>query len=155
MLFVLFRMGVDRYALPASAVAEVLPLMTMKALPGAPEGVAGLLDYRGNAVPVIDLSALSLGRPAEQRVSTRVLIVRYPDAHHGERLLGVVAEHATQLLRSAPDDFQPTHVAADTTRYLGGVTRDAHGLIQRVDVRELLTETLRGALWPPEATIAP
>ncbi len=67
MLFILFQLGSDRYALPAGQVAEVLPLVALKALLGAPAGVAGLIDYRGTAVPVIDLSALALGRPAALR----------------------------------------------------------------------------------------
>ena len=39
MLFILFQIGRDRYALPASRVIEVLPLMNLKRVPGAPEGV--------------------------------------------------------------------------------------------------------------------
>lgn len=151
MLFILFQLGSDRYALPAREVAEVLPLVAVKALPGAPAGVAGLIDYRGAAVPAIDLSALALGRAAARRVSTRVLMVRYTPPRGGERLLAVIAEHATETLRKAPGDFKPTGVTSDATRYLGPVASDARGLIQRVEVSALLTDALRAALYPEEA----
>ena len=151
MLFILFQLDADRYALPAHEVAEVLPLVAVKALPGAPAGVAGLIDYRGTAVPAIDLSALALGRAAKRRVSTRVLMVRYTPARGGERLLAVIAEHATETLRKPPGDFKPTGVASEATRYLGPVAHDARGLIQRVEVSALLTDALRAALYPEEA----
>ena len=45
MLFLLFELGRDRYALDALQVAEVLPLLALKEMPLAPPGVAGLLNY--------------------------------------------------------------------------------------------------------------
>ena len=66
MLFLLFELGQDRYALDVRQVAEVLPLVEFKRIPQAPPFVAGLLNYRGDPVPVIDLSQLTLSRPAER-----------------------------------------------------------------------------------------
>ena len=151
MLFLLFQLGSDRYALPAGEVAEVLPLVSLKAVPGTPPGVAGLMDYRGTAVPVIDLSALALGRPAARRVSTRVLMVKYPLPGGEMRLLGVIAERATETIARQPADFQPTGLAGDDTRYLGPVAHDPRGLIQRIEIGALLTPALRAALFPGEA----
>jgi len=50
MLFLLFQLGQDRYALEASRVIEVLPLVSLKRIPQAPRGVAGLFNYRGRPV---------------------------------------------------------------------------------------------------------
>lgn len=150
MLFVLVQLGPDRYALPARDIVEVLPLVALKALPGAPRGVAGLLDYRGAAVPVIDLSALALGIPARPRVSTRLLIVRYATSRGDEQFLGLIAERTTETLRRDPADFRPAEVATEA-RYLGPVVTDAHGLIQWVEVPALLTEELRAVLFPAAA----
>ena len=76
MLFLLFQLGNDRYALQASTVAEVLPLVNFKRIPQAQPAIAGLIDYRGVPVPVIDLNELMSGRPAAQRFSTRVVVRR-------------------------------------------------------------------------------
>ena len=152
MLHVLVQLGTDRYALSARDIVEVLPLVALKALPGAPRGVAGLLDYRGTPVPVVDLSALALGAPAALRVSTRLLIVRYAPARGGEQLLGVIAERTTETLQQAPEDFQPTEVEGGA-RYLGPVVHDARVLIQRVELAALLTDELRAALFPSVAEV--
>ena len=76
-LFLLFRIGNERYALRATEVAEVLPRLPLKPIARAPQWVAGVFAYRGAVVPVIDLSALTFGQPAEARTSTRLVLVHY------------------------------------------------------------------------------
>ena len=90
MLFLLFQIGPDRYALEAKRVAEVLPLLTVRALPKAPAGVAGVLNYRGVPLPIIDLSQLLADRPAPARLSTRIVVVNCANG----RQVGLIAERA-------------------------------------------------------------
>lgn len=155
MLFLLFQLGSDRYALDAGQVVEVLPLVTLKELPQAPRGVAGLANYRGETVPVIDLSALALDQPAVRRVSTRLLMVRYSHSQGDERLLGLVAERATEMMKCAAEDFHETGVENRAAPYLGPVMKNSRGLIQRVDITTLLTDELRIALYPEHTEVGP
>jgi purine-binding chemotaxis protein CheW len=54
-----------RFALPIHAVNEVLRMVAIKPLPESPEWVAGVINVRGNVLPVIDLRArLGLDRRA-------------------------------------------------------------------------------------------
>ena len=145
-LHIEFELGADRYLLPVGRVEAVLPLPVLKALPGAPDGVAGVLNHRGRAVPVVDLARLALGRPAADRRSTRLVLVRFP-ARGTERTLGLVVEGATTVRRAAEEDFQPAGIPA--AAWLGGVAtaRDGAGLAQRVEVEGLLPRSLREALF--------
>ena len=99
MLFLLFQLGDARYALDASLVAEVLPCIAVTGIPQAPTGVAGVLNYRGAPVPTIDLSQLMLGRPAQRRMSTRLVLVNVPDGSGDSRLLGLITEKAPAFRR--------------------------------------------------------
>ena len=92
MLFLVFQPGAHRYAIDASQIAEVLPLVTIKTIARAPEEVAGIFVYRGAPVPVLDLSQLFEGRPAERRLSTRIIIVRCTGGSGDTRVLGLIAE---------------------------------------------------------------
>jgi chemotaxis-related protein WspB len=56
MLFLLFDLDGDRYALDAAGIAEVLALAPTKSIPGAPAWVAGMFERHGEPVPVIDVS---------------------------------------------------------------------------------------------------
>ena len=55
MLILLFQLGKDRYALEASRVVEVVPLLALKHLPQSPPGIAGVFNYRGRPVPASDI----------------------------------------------------------------------------------------------------
>jgi chemotaxis-related protein WspB len=147
MLFILFQLGRDHYALDAAQVAKVLPLVRLKAIPRAPAGVAGAFTYRGAPVPVLDLCQLALGRPARARLSTRLLLVHYPDGTGTRRLLGLLAEQATETLHREPGDFVAAGVQSDGAPYLGPVANDARGLIQWIEVNKLLPAAVREALF--------
>lgn len=153
MLFLLFQLGQDRYALDVGQVAEVLPLVSLKQLPQAPPAVAGVFDFRGAPVPVIDLSQTALGRPAQRRLSTRIILAHYPDGNGGQHLLGLMAEKVTQTMRREASDFVAAGVDTDAAPYLGPVAADARGLIQWVAVDQLLTPAVRDLLFqPPRAS---
>ena len=141
MLFLLFQIGSDPYALSAQEVIEVLPLMALRHLPHAPRGVVGLLNYRGEPVPVLDLSLLALDQPAAHRVSTRILIIRWKLPESGATpapgLLGLLVEHATETISKDPADFRSTRLISPDAPYLGPVAPDAHGFIQRIELGQL------------------
>lgn len=150
MLFVKFEMGGEHYVLDAMQIAEVLPLIGLKRLPQAPVGVAGLFNYRGTPVPVVDLAELMLGHPAAKLLSTRVILVHYRDdaQHEGERrLLGLIVEKATETLQRDPADFMEAGILSTDAPYLGPVTREGERLIQRVDVHKLLPEAVSSVLY--------
>jgi chemotaxis-related protein WspB len=143
LLFLLFRIGAERYALQATEVAEVLPRLVLKPIARAPHWVAGVFAHRGAIVPVIDLSALTFGHPAQLRTSTRLVLVHYRlGGDRPARELGLILEQATDTLRCSPHDFKAYGLDNSQAPYLGPVREDEQGLLQwiRVDdaVRELL-----------------
>jgi chemotaxis-related protein WspB len=153
MLFLLFQMGKDRYALEASRVVEVLPMLALKQLPQSPNGFAGLFNYHGRPVPVLDLCQLTIGQPAAERLSTRIILINCPDGRGGQRLLGLIAEHATEMLRRNPRDFVDPGFKSKDARYLGPVLLDPKGAIQWIHEQHLLSEHVRNVLFAEPALL--
>lgn len=147
MLFLQFQLGKDRYALDSSQVVEVLPLLGIKQIPQAPAAVAGIFNYRGKPVPAVDLSELALGRPARLHMSTRIIVVSYPDGTGARHLLGLIAEKATEAVHRDPADFTDAGVSNDGAPYLGPVAADPKGLVQWVEVARLLQDSVRDVLF--------
>ena len=147
MLFLLFQLGKDRYALEASRVVEVLPLLELKPLPGAPRGVAGIFNYRGRPVPAVDLNELTLGQPANERLSTRIVVINYPDDTGKFQPLGLIAEHATEIIRRERKDFVEPGLKLGAPAYLGPVLMDSQGAIQWIREQCLLPENVRDLLF--------
>jgi chemotaxis-related protein WspB len=150
MLFILFTLDSERYVIDATQVERMMPLTPQappKTIPGAPSWVAGVLDHEGAPLPVIDLPALALGRPAAQLMSTRVVLVRYP--HAGTvRLLALLLEGATRTIRLAADAFHDAGIDLPHARYLGPVASEAGGLVQWIRVEHLLPDDVKALLFP-------
>src|SRR5260370_4150414 len=147
MLFLLFQLGKDRYALGASRVVEVAPLLALKRLPQAPKGVAGICNYRSWPVHAVYLCEMATGKPASERLSTRIIIINYQHENGTEHLLGLIAENATEMLRKNTKDFVDSGVTMQSAPYLGPVLMDTQGPIQWVNKRRLLTESIRDFLF--------
>jgi chemotaxis-related protein WspB len=110
MKVLVFHIGRDRFALPLARLERVLPVAALKALPGAPEYLRGLLDLHGEPVPVIDLSNLAGMPPDAVRYDTRILLVEIPAAG-AQRRIGVKAERVTGVV-TIPDDLRDPGVVA-------------------------------------------
>ena len=77
MLVLLFYLGDVTYTIKCDKVREIAPMVALKTMPHAPDFFAGLFNYRGMIVPVIDLCQLIQGRPCQIRLSTRIILVDY------------------------------------------------------------------------------
>lgn len=151
MLFLMFQLGRDRYVLDTGQVEAVLPLLAVKHLPRAPAGVTGAISYHGRPVPLVDLALLALGRPAEPRLSTRIILLRYPSVPDREDLLGLLVEHAVETVERDAGDFRTSGVEAGMPPYLGPVASDERGLIQWVRGEALLSPEIRDILFRQQA----
>ncbi|WP_321960707.1 chemotaxis protein CheW [Paraburkholderia sp. J7] len=155
MLFLVFELDGERYALDAREIAHVLPLAPVRAFPGTPAYIAGVIDYEGAPVPVVDLPMLALGRPARALMSTRLVLVydRADDAGAAAsqvppRRLALLLESATRTQSIAPERFAEGGIATPEARWLGPVARDERGFVQWVKVAQLLDARVRALLFP-------
>ncbi|VVD89229.1 chemotaxis protein CheW [Pandoraea capi] len=147
MLFLRFAIATDHYVIEASHVAEVLPWLALKRLPAAPAWVAGAFSYRGESVPVIDLTCLATGHGAPERRSTRLVLVHYPAPGPQARRLGVLVERATDTLRADAAAFKSSGIDLPEGRYLGPVLDTEDGLVQWVHIDQLLSDDARALLF--------
>ncbi len=157
MLLLCFSTGERRFAIDASKVIEVVPMVQMDGVPKAPEFIAGVMQYHGEAVPVVDLSMINLSRPSASLLSTRIMMVAYPTPNGGTHTLGIIAEHMSETVHRDPATFVSTGVGTGETSYLGRVYYDQDGMVQLIDIDSLLTQTAGGLLFndTEEAVIEP
>lgn len=148
MLLIVFQMGGERYALNSRHVVEIVPLVRFRELPRAPEYVCGLFEYRGQITPVVDLSSLA-GKGASQRLlSTRVIVVHYLDSKACMRLLGLLAERVTDTVEVAESELKSPGIRIEDSKYLRRVFTDSTGIIQCIELEELLPTPVRDILFP-------
>ncbi len=147
-----FTLSGHRYALDTAWAGEVIPLGMLTRLPGAPAGVSGLLNLRGEIVAAIDLDAL-LDRPRQSepagagaaRRPWAVLVRR-------ERVeAAFLADSVEAVEEDAP--LEPTLVALEPglASLASGTARYAGRIAVVLDVPKVLARCASGGAWQSAA----
>jgi chemotaxis-related protein WspB len=140
MLMLIFSVGDNLYALDTSQVVEVIPRVLLRKLHQVPSYVAGLFNYRGAIVPVIDLCQLIQNKPSRSYLSTRIIMVNYVGKNNINRWLGLMAERVTETLKKPDIDLVDTGKLLNEAPYLGEMILDEKGMIQRIILEYLLLD---------------
>lgn len=97
MMLLVFKVNGDRYGINVRDVAEVIPKIPLRRLPAAPATLAGLLNYRGTIVPVIDSARLLSDKDVRECLSSRIIMVRSEKMKAA--CVGLLAEGVTETLK--------------------------------------------------------
>jgi purine-binding chemotaxis protein CheW len=144
-----FDVGGQRHGLPASDVQELLRAVAVVALPRAPAGVEGIINLRGQVVPVLPLRR-RFGLPARPANPADHFIV----ARTAGRLVALRVDRALDLVRLSPADLeQAAGLLAGTA--LGWVARLPDGLVLIHDLHNLLSREESAALADALSASAP
>ncbi|MEQ6340560.1 MAG: chemotaxis protein CheW [Gammaproteobacteria bacterium] len=138
MMLLLFVIGKDSYGLDVTQVVEVIPYVTLKEIPRAPDYVAGLLNYRGRSVPVVDLTVLMTGNISRAWLSSRIILVNIQDDRKNPHLLALLAERIASTIKLPESAFSPSGVDTSDTGFLGDVAVYQGNIIQLIDIEKLL-----------------
>ena len=87
-----FRAHGALYAVEAPLVLEVAELPAISPWPAAPPGMAGVIDYRGEVIPVLDISARLGGPTAALRQTDQLIVINL-----GQGKAGLLVEQALDL----------------------------------------------------------
>lgn len=102
MLRLVFYVGNDRFAVDSSSVVEVIPNVVLSSVSNSPAGIQGMLNFRGELIPVIDFCRLIVGRPASHVLSTRIII--FENKIQSPFKFGIIAEKVTGVIESDEGD---------------------------------------------------
>ena len=140
---VVFQLGAERYAMKLQEVREIIMVGQITPVPRAPQFVEGVLNLRGEVMPVVDLrTRFGLERAERNRLS-RILICAIGGIYTG---LVVDALDEVRPVEKRAFEDPPRLSAASGNRYIEKVARVGEGMIFLLQVRDLLTDTETQAL---------
>ncbi len=92
-----FAVGARHFALDVMAVKEVLGPRHVKVVPGQPDFVRGLVELRGDYVPLIDLRQRF--KSQRDKLPGKILV-----SHAGGHLLALLVDSVGEVQRLEPED---------------------------------------------------
>src|SRR5271157_3529583 len=93
-----FTVDAEEYGLELLRVKEVIRMRQITWLPKAPACVKGVINLRGDVIPIVDLRERFGLQAQEQSAMTRVIVVEVED-----RPVGMVVDSASQVVRIPSD----------------------------------------------------
>lgn len=153
MQVLVFELDRSRYGLATACIRRVLPLLELKPLAHAPSFVAGLMNYHGTPVPVVDLSLISGGRGCQACFDTRILVVDFVTREGAVHALGLIAERVSTVRKIAREMLVDPGVECAGGPYLGQVVAQQDGILQLIELDQLLSDDVRAVLFQPAGQI--
>jgi purine-binding chemotaxis protein CheW len=143
--FLVFRLGDDEFGLPIAAVDEVTRVPDqITRIPRAPRFLEGVINLRGEVLPVVDQRRRFDMPPLEVTEGRRMIVVR-TDRYRA----GLVVDSVSEVRRHPTDAIEPPPALTDDiTRAVQGVVNlvEQRRIVLLLDPVELLTRAERGLL---------
>ncbi len=135
---VVFRLGEEAYGLRLHEVREIIMAGLVTPVPRAPSFIEGVLNLRGEVMPVIDLRD-RFGLPRRERTSlSRIIITPI-----GGVSTGLVVDSVDEVKNVDQRRLEepPRVTTAGANAYITKVARTETGVVFLLDIQQLLTDT--------------
>ncbi|MFI5358714.1 MAG: chemotaxis protein CheW [Halanaerobiales bacterium] len=136
--FIVFTVGEERFGVDVNQIKQVIPVMETTFIPNSPSFVKGVINLRGDIIPVIDLAEkLSLKRSQVEEEKKRIIIVELDEISN----MGMLVDTVTEMIRIDAREITDASeiVKAVHSDYLQGVAKINNQLLILLNLNKVLT----------------
>ena len=133
---VTFRLGSGEYAIDIMQAKEIIKMEKITLIPNAPYFVEGVINLRGNIIPIIDLKKRFNLEESEGDKNTGIIIAKIEDVD-----MGIMIDSISKVVSMANSDIQPppSMLQGIGQRYIKGVGKMEDKLLVVLDLDKLFT----------------
>jgi purine-binding chemotaxis protein CheW len=138
--YMTFKLGDELFALNVAQVREVLEIPQITKVPTAPEYMRGVVNVRGQGIPVVDLR-LRFGLPrTAETVNTRIIVMEL-EIDGEMTVLGGMADSVHEVIELEPGNINPPPRIAMRwrTEFIQGMGRRGEEFIIILDVNAVFS----------------
>ncbi|MCH8293777.1 chemotaxis protein CheW [Candidatus Poribacteria bacterium] len=140
-----FKLSDEQFGVEILCVREIIRVVSITRVPRAPGFVEGIINLRGEVIPVIDLRKRLNLESREFDNSTRLIVVELNDQQ-----IGFIVDSVSQVLRVPADAIEepPEMVTGIDSEFILGVTRidDGERLLLILDLKRILSQAEQVAM---------
>jgi len=130
-----FRLANEEYGVDIMNVQEIILIGQITEMPQVPTFVRGLINLRGNVIPVIDLRVRFSLETSDQTESSRIVVLNV-----GERTMGVMVDAVDEVLRIRDEQIEPAPpgMAGLGRQYVRGLVKLESRLLVLLDIETVM-----------------
>lgn len=133
--YVIFKLDEEHYGIPIDNVLSIEKAEEITRVPNAPEYVMGVINLRGEVIPLVDLR-MRLGiKLQEYNKNSRVIVASMDDV-----TAGLIVDSSSEVLEINREDIDPPPKANSDgcTEFLSGVGKTSDRLIVLLNLAKVL-----------------
>jgi purine-binding chemotaxis protein CheW len=140
--YLTFALGPEEYGLEILKVREIIGYMEITAVPQTPEHVKGVINLRGQVIPVIDLRAKFGMEIAEVTEQTCIIVVEIARGNRNFST-GIVVDRVQEVLDIAGEDIEeaPQFGSSVNTDFILGMGKIGDSVKILLDIDKVLAGT--------------
>lgn len=133
--FVIFQIGSEEYGIDIKQVKEILKPTKITNVPNTDDYILGVINLRGQIIPVIDLSKKFDINVKDNKEEQRIITVEIR-----ESLIGLKVDGVNEVVWLNEDDIEPAPEVAGGIKqeYLKGVGKREDHLLILINLNKLL-----------------
>ncbi len=130
---VIFQLNDQQYALPIYQIQEIVKMTAITRVPNTRPYVEGIINLRGNIIPVINMNK-RLNLPVSgYDDATRIIVVE----SKGQKV-GIIVDNVMEVGRFTENEVEPPSVVGDDVDYLNGVVKKENSLWLLLNLEKVL-----------------
>lgn len=131
---ILFKMGAEYYGLPVESIKEIIKPMPTTRFPKSPPFVEGIIDLRGEVLPIVNLRKMFGLEPVPVTEASR-----YIDVQLGRFRVGIIVDEVSEVMHIPVSQTEPAPPIIEGVdgRYLNGVARLSDKLVLLLNLDEI------------------
>jgi purine-binding chemotaxis protein CheW len=133
-----FHIGAEEYGVDISQIQEIIRMVEITHVPRTPEFMEGVINLRGQLIPIVDLRT-RFGMPrVEPTKDTRIIVTDI-----GTKRVGIVVDSASEVLHIPLESIEepPEMIAGIGADFLQGVGKMNDRLIILLDLTMVVNPT--------------
>ena len=140
---VVFDLAAEAFGVDIGSVREIIRMQDITRVPGASGFVEGIINLRGNVIPVIDLRKRFDISVNELHKDNRIVVMDISGQD-----MGVVVDAVTEVLRISAASVEPPSSVITTADsvYLLGIVKMENRMVILLDLDKVLSDREKGAL---------
>lgn len=138
--YLTFQIGGEEYGISLLKVKEIIEYDVVTEIPKTPEWVRGVINLRGNVVPVIDL-AVKFRLPASLVGKLTCIVITEAECEGEPAVMGIMADAVRQVIALRPEDIEvpPSFGTRVKVDYLLGMVRSGKKFCLLLDPEKVLS----------------
>ena len=132
---VTFKLGNNEYAIDIMQAKEIIKMEKITLIPNAPDYVEGVINLRGNIIPIVDLKKRFNLDENEEEKNTGIIIVKIDDVD-----MGIIIDAISKVVSIATSNIQPPPpmLSGIGQKYIKGVAKLEDKLLVVLDLEKLI-----------------